>query len=102
MAMGSIHNAPVEVMKPEYQELLRHLKVGGRWLQLAYPKSLWRRDLAELRRRRVPHCRGANGCRRLHDQPRRRQRRRAIPHAVVLVGYPAALSQSAAFTSEWC
>lgn len=41
MAMGSLHNAPVEVMKPEYQELVRHLKVGGRWLQLAYPKSLW-------------------------------------------------------------
>lgn len=41
MAMGSLHNAPVEVMKPEYQELLKHLKVGGRWLQLAYPKSLW-------------------------------------------------------------
>lgn len=41
MAMGSLHNAPVEVMKPEYRELLRHLKVGGRWLQLAYPKSLW-------------------------------------------------------------
>jgi SAM-dependent methyltransferase len=41
MAMGSLHNAPVGVMKPEYQELLKHLKVGGRWLQLAYPKSLW-------------------------------------------------------------
>src|SRR6266581_6130066 len=41
MAMGSLHNAPVEVMKPEYQELLRHLRLGGRWLQLAYPKSLW-------------------------------------------------------------
>jgi 2-polyprenyl-3-methyl-5-hydroxy-6-metoxy-1,4-benzoquinol methylase len=41
MAMGSLHNAPVEVMKPEYQELLKHLRVGGRWLQLAYPKSLW-------------------------------------------------------------
>jgi 2-polyprenyl-3-methyl-5-hydroxy-6-metoxy-1,4-benzoquinol methylase len=41
MAMGSLHNAPAEVMKPEYQELLKHLKVGGRWLQLAYPKSLW-------------------------------------------------------------
>ena len=44
MAMGSMHNAPVDVMKPEYQELLRHLKVGGRWLQLAYPKSRWIRD----------------------------------------------------------
>ena len=41
MAMGSLHNAPVAVMKPEYQELLRHLRIGGRWLQLAYPKSLW-------------------------------------------------------------
>jgi FkbM family methyltransferase len=44
MAMGSMHNAPVEVMKPEYHELIRHLKVGGRWLQLAYPKSRWIRD----------------------------------------------------------
>jgi 2-polyprenyl-3-methyl-5-hydroxy-6-metoxy-1,4-benzoquinol methylase len=44
MAMGSLHNAPDHVMKPEYQELLRHLKIGGRWLQLAYPKSRWIRD----------------------------------------------------------
>jgi SAM-dependent methyltransferase len=44
MAMGSLHNAPAEVMKPEYQELIRHLKVGGRWLQLAYPDSRWIRD----------------------------------------------------------
>jgi SAM-dependent methyltransferase len=44
MAMGSLHNAPPEVMKPEYQELTRHLKVGGRWLQLAYPESRWVRD----------------------------------------------------------
>lgn len=44
MAMGSLHNAPDHIMKPEYRELLRHLKVGGRWLQLAYPKSRWIRD----------------------------------------------------------
>ena len=44
MAMGSLHHAPVDILKPEYQELLRHLKVGGRWLQLAYPKSRWIRD----------------------------------------------------------
>lgn len=44
MGMGSLHNAPVEVMRPEYQELLRHLRVGGRWLQLAYPKVRWERD----------------------------------------------------------
>src|SRR5260370_25302135 len=41
MAMGSLHNAPAEVMKPEYQALLRHLRIGGRWLQLAYPTSRW-------------------------------------------------------------
>jgi 2-polyprenyl-3-methyl-5-hydroxy-6-metoxy-1,4-benzoquinol methylase len=44
MAMGSLHNAPVKVMKPEYQELMRHLKMGGRWLQLAYPRSRWIRE----------------------------------------------------------
>ncbi len=44
MAMGSLHNAPDHIMKPEYQELVQHLKVGGRWLQLAYPKSRWIRD----------------------------------------------------------
>ena len=32
MAMGSMHHAPMDILKPEYQELLRHLKVGGRWL----------------------------------------------------------------------
>jgi hypothetical protein len=44
MAMGSLHNAPDHVMKPEYQELIRHLRVGGRWLQLAYPRSRWIRE----------------------------------------------------------
>src|SRR5882724_4989277 len=44
MAMGSLHHAPTDIMKPEYQELLRHLKVGGRWLQLAYPRSRWIHD----------------------------------------------------------
>jgi 2-polyprenyl-3-methyl-5-hydroxy-6-metoxy-1,4-benzoquinol methylase len=44
MAMGSLHNAPEHVMKPEYQELLRHLRVGGRWLQLAYPRRRWIRE----------------------------------------------------------
>jgi SAM-dependent methyltransferase len=51
MAMGSLHHAPAEVMKPEYQELVRHLKVGGRWLQLAYPKARWILD----RRPRFTH-----------------------------------------------
>ena len=44
MAMGSLHHAPTDILKPEYQELLRHLRVGGRWLQLAYPRSRWIRE----------------------------------------------------------
>lgn len=44
MCMGSLHNAPFEVIRPEAQELLKHLKIGGRWLQLAYPKTRWLRE----------------------------------------------------------
>ncbi len=44
MAMGSLHHAPVGIIKPEVQELVKHLKTGGRWLQLAYPKTRWIRD----------------------------------------------------------
>lgn len=44
MAMGSLHHAPVGIIKPEVQELVKHLKVGGRWLQLAYPRTRWIRD----------------------------------------------------------
>jgi len=44
MAMGSLHHAPQSVIKPETAELLKHLKPGGRWLQLAYPKTRWIRN----------------------------------------------------------
>lgn len=44
LAQGSLHHAPFEIIKPEAQELTRHLKIGGRWLQLAYPKTRWFRD----------------------------------------------------------
>jgi SAM-dependent methyltransferase len=44
MAMGSLHNAPEDVMKPEALELARRLKPGGRWLQLAYPRNRWERE----------------------------------------------------------
>lgn len=44
MAMGSLHHAPQGVIRPETERLLRHLPVGGRWLQLAYPKRRWVRD----------------------------------------------------------
>ena len=41
---GSMHNAPFEVMRVETTELVNHLKIGGRWIQLAYPKIRWERD----------------------------------------------------------
>lgn len=44
MAMGSLHHAPVGIIKPEVQELVKHLRIGGRWLQLAYPRRRWIRD----------------------------------------------------------
>lgn len=43
-ALGSLHHAPREVVGPEIQELGLHLKVGGTWCQLAYPKLRWERD----------------------------------------------------------
>lgn len=44
LALGSLHHAPFEVVKPEVDRLVEHIKIGGRWLQLAYPKSRWNRD----------------------------------------------------------
>lgn len=44
MAMGSLHHAPVEVIRSEAKLLIDHLRPGGRWLQLAYPRSRWLRD----------------------------------------------------------
>ena len=41
---GSLINAPVEVTRIEAQALLKHLPVGGRWIELAYPKKRWVRD----------------------------------------------------------
>jgi 2-polyprenyl-3-methyl-5-hydroxy-6-metoxy-1,4-benzoquinol methylase len=41
---GSFHNAPFGVMHQEAQALLKHLKMGGRWIQLAYPRSRWLRE----------------------------------------------------------
>jgi 2-polyprenyl-3-methyl-5-hydroxy-6-metoxy-1,4-benzoquinol methylase len=40
-AAGSLHHAPSDIIKPEAKELLKHLKYGGRWIQLAYPYSRW-------------------------------------------------------------
>jgi SAM-dependent methyltransferase len=41
---GSLIHAPLNVIQAEAQSLLRHLPVGGRWLELAYPKVRWERD----------------------------------------------------------
>jgi 2-polyprenyl-3-methyl-5-hydroxy-6-metoxy-1,4-benzoquinol methylase len=38
---GSMINAPFDIIRSETQELLKHLPVGGRWIELAYPKERW-------------------------------------------------------------
>jgi len=43
-AIGSLHNAPFDFLKAETAELVKHLKIGGRWLQFAYPVSRWQRE----------------------------------------------------------
>jgi len=43
-ALGSLHHAPREIVEPEVRELGTHLKPGGHWLQLAYPKARWEGD----------------------------------------------------------
>jgi len=43
-AQGSLINAPFNVIRTEAQELLKHLKIGGRWIELAYPKIRWERE----------------------------------------------------------
>jgi len=43
-AMGSLMNAPFDVMKEECAVLLDHLKKGGRWIELSYPESRWIED----------------------------------------------------------
>jgi SAM-dependent methyltransferase len=41
---GSMINAPFDYMRVESQALLRHLPVGGRWVELVYPKQRWERE----------------------------------------------------------
>ncbi|PWT81684.1 MAG: hypothetical protein C5B44_03355, partial [Acidobacteria bacterium] len=43
-AIGSMHHAPFEIIKAEAAELIKHLKINGRWLQFAYPKSRWQKE----------------------------------------------------------
>ena len=41
---GSFINAPLEVSRIEAQAILKHLPVGGRWIELGYPKTRWERE----------------------------------------------------------
>ena len=41
---GSLINAPFEIIHEEAQEILKHLPVGGRWVELAYPKERWEKE----------------------------------------------------------
>jgi hypothetical protein len=41
---GSLINAPSEIIRVEVQKLLEHLPIGGRWIELAYPKARWERE----------------------------------------------------------
>jgi SAM-dependent methyltransferase len=44
LALGSLLNAPLRVIRDEIRAILPHLKDGGRWLHLAYPKARWERE----------------------------------------------------------
>lgn len=41
---GSMINAPFSVMQREVAALLSHLPIGGRWIELAYPRERWERE----------------------------------------------------------
>ena len=43
-AIGSLLHAPFELNCLERRALTAHLKPGGRWLELTYPKTRWVRD----------------------------------------------------------
>lgn len=43
-AIGSLHHAPSDYIKAEVSEIVPHLKLGGRWLQFAYPFARWKKE----------------------------------------------------------
>lgn len=43
-ALGSLHHTPSEVAKPEFEALASRIKIGGRFIALAYPKERWIRE----------------------------------------------------------
>lgn len=43
-AQGSLVHMPGDLVRDEVRLLLDHLPVGGRWVELAYPRERWQRD----------------------------------------------------------
>ncbi len=41
---GSIHHVPFEIARREALDVLTHLKPGGRWMELVYPRERWLRE----------------------------------------------------------
>lgn len=43
-AIGSIHHIPFDGARQESLEIIKHLKLGGRWIELSYPRERWVRE----------------------------------------------------------
>lgn len=43
-AIGSIHHMPFEAAREESHAVVGHLKPGGRWIELGYPRARWIRE----------------------------------------------------------
>ncbi len=43
-AQGSLINAPMPQMAEQCARLLQHLPIGGRWIELCYPRERWQRE----------------------------------------------------------
>lgn len=44
VVIGSIHHVPFDIARKEGLNALSRLKVGGRWIELVYPRERWRRE----------------------------------------------------------
>jgi SAM-dependent methyltransferase len=43
-AIGSIHHVPFDEAREESGAIIEHLKPGGRWIELTYPRERWVRE----------------------------------------------------------
>ena len=44
VVIGSIHHVPFDIARKEAMNALSRLKVGGRWIELVYPRERWLRE----------------------------------------------------------